>query len=183
MAPASQQQIHPNKEAFIEGVDHILSRWTALELAVQGDWGDGNTKEKREDMVDEIVAFFDDAVRRKVKPEPLELEDILMAIMSDDFNISLEDDSEKEVAAILCVIFDECKVGNFATVDKLADERDAREAQGVGNQAVQSSQTVGRPDADEIAQGEDSGSEMESGSEGDSEDGSEDDSDEEMEED
>ncbi|ORX68390.1 hypothetical protein DL89DRAFT_294281 [Linderina pennispora] len=159
----AQPAIHPNKEAFIEGVDHIFARWTALELAVKNGWGGRNSQTKREDMVDEIVNHFDDLVKKKKKPEPSDLEDLLLDIMSEDFNITLEDNSAIEVARSICSIFAECLTGNFTTVDKLRDERDARDAQGGANSAVQQSHAAGGV----AAEGEDSESESESGSDDD----------------
>ncbi|KAJ1826457.1 hypothetical protein LPJ73_009007, partial [Coemansia sp. RSA 2703] len=54
MSTSAKSKIHPNKEAFIEGVDHVLEKWTALSLAVTNMWGGEKTKEKRDNMVDEI---------------------------------------------------------------------------------------------------------------------------------
>ncbi|KAJ2837536.1 rRNA accumulation- protein [Coemansia sp. 'formosensis'] len=171
MASTAPRKIHPNKEAFIEGVDHVLAKWTALGLAVEHGWGGQETQEKRDDMVEDIVQFFDEAVNKKKNPEPLDLQELLLEVMELDFHIDLKDESEKEVAAVLCKIFAECKNGNFATVDKLADERDAREALGQGNSAVKMSQAAPRP-----AGIEDSDSDSDSGSD-------EEDSDEDMDED
>ncbi|KAJ2556838.1 rRNA accumulation- protein [Coemansia sp. RSA 1933] len=140
-----EPKIHPNKEAFIEGVDHVLANWTALELAVQHGWGGRNTSDKRENMVDEIVEYFDQQVRKKnTTIETTDVEELLVQVMEEDFSIMLEDQSEKQVAALLCSIFAECKSGNFATVDKMAEEREARGS--VGN-AASRSQAAQRPAA------------------------------------
>ncbi|KAJ2740787.1 rRNA accumulation- protein [Coemansia sp. BCRC 34301] len=160
----SKRPVHPNKEAFIEGVDHILAKWTALGLAVEHSWGGQKTEEKREDMVDEIVNYFDEVVKKNKAPEPLDLQELLLDIVEEDFNISLEDESEQEVSAVLCKLFAECRAGNFATVDRLAAERDLREAQGLGNAAVKMSQAAPRPTG--VDEGS-SDSECESGSDSD----------------
>ncbi|KAI9504096.1 Pre-rRNA-processing protein TSR2-domain-containing protein [Coemansia spiralis] len=144
---SGEAKIHPNKEAFIEGVDHILAKWTALELAVQNGWGGRSTQKKRENMVDEVVEYFDRLVQKRQAVESTELEELLVDIMGEDFNVMLEDGSEKEVADRICQIFEECKQGNFATVDRLADERDAREAKGAGGSAASKSQAAQHPGA------------------------------------
>ncbi|KAJ1734079.1 rRNA accumulation- protein [Coemansia biformis] len=131
-----QAKVHANKEAFIEGVDHILSKWTALELAVHNEWGGPDAREKREDVVDEIVEYFDKLASKRQTPEPTDLQELLLDIMAADFEVTLEDGSESEVAKLLCTIFAECKTGNFATVDRLADEREARERSGAVPSAV-----------------------------------------------
>ncbi|KAJ2843004.1 rRNA accumulation- protein [Coemansia erecta] len=143
MSGAGKTKIHPNKEAFIEGVDHILAKWTALSLAVANSWGGPESEEKRDNMVDEIVEYFDGTASKKQAPEPSDLEELLLDIMDEDFTISLEDGSEKEVSKKLITIYSECRIGNFATVDRLAEERDAREARGGANSSVQMSQAGG----------------------------------------
>ncbi|KAJ1959490.1 rRNA accumulation- protein [Dipsacomyces acuminosporus] len=158
--------VHPNKEAFIEGVDHIFAKWTALELAVQNGWGGRNSQEKRDSMVDEVVNYFDELISKKKKPEPSDIEELLLDIMDEDFNIMLEDNSAIEVAKDLCKVFVECIKGNFATVDKLRDERDALEAQGRGASAAQSSQAAARSSA-EGADASDSSDDGESGDDSD----------------
>ncbi|KAJ2685861.1 rRNA accumulation- protein, partial [Coemansia spiralis] len=72
-----QAKMHPNKEAFVEGVDLVLGRWTALELAVRHEWGGADVREKREDMVDEIVEYFDKIVSKRQVPEPTDLQELL----------------------------------------------------------------------------------------------------------
>ncbi|KAJ2727147.1 rRNA accumulation- protein [Coemansia sp. Benny D115] len=160
--------MHPNKEAFIEGVDHVLAKWTALVLAVANSWGGPETQDKRDDMVDEIVEFFDAAAAKRQAPEPTDLEELLKDILEEDFTISLEDGSEKEVASILTRIFNECRTGNFETVDKLADERDAREARGEKDSVVTKSQGAsarGGDDMDSSSGEEDGEEDYESGEE------------------
>ncbi|KAJ2829516.1 rRNA accumulation- protein [Coemansia erecta] len=143
-----EAEMHPNQAAFVEGVDHILSKWTALELAVQHEWGGRNTQEKRDNLVDEIADYFDGLARKGQAPETTDLEELLLDILDEDFSITLEDASEKEVARIICQLFSECRHSNFSTVDRLAAERDAREKRGAGASAAQQSRGSGQADDD-----------------------------------
>lgn len=43
---------------FEEGVKLLLSKWTALHLAVENQWGGRNSAEKAEDAYDEILEWF-----------------------------------------------------------------------------------------------------------------------------
>lgn len=43
---------------FAEAVKATVHRWTALNLAVHNDWGNGNCSEKRDNMVSEICNGF-----------------------------------------------------------------------------------------------------------------------------
>jgi pre-rRNA-processing protein TSR2 len=47
-----------SRPQFEEGVRLILSRWTALELAVEQEWGGRQSIDKAEDMLDELLAWF-----------------------------------------------------------------------------------------------------------------------------
>ncbi|KAJ2159814.1 rRNA accumulation- protein [Coemansia sp. RSA 552] len=145
--------LHPNQEAFIEGVDHILSRWTALELAVENGWGGQTTQAKRAGMVDEISRHFDELVRKRRAPEAGDLEELLLDIMDEDFSVTLDDGSEKAVAAHICQVFGQCRRGDHSEVDRLARERDAR-----GSRSAAQQSTGPPPGSDS-----ESGSELEDG--------------------
>jgi pre-rRNA-processing protein TSR2 len=47
------QRVH-----FEEGVCMVLSKWTALQLAIDQEWGGRNSKQKGEDMLNEILDWF-----------------------------------------------------------------------------------------------------------------------------
>lgn len=50
------QSIHRPK--FEEGVQLLLTKWTALQLAVENQWGGRDSRDKAEDMYDEILEWF-----------------------------------------------------------------------------------------------------------------------------
>jgi pre-rRNA-processing protein TSR2 len=43
---------------FEEGVQLILSKWTALQLAVEQEWGGRQSRDKAEEMLDEVLDWF-----------------------------------------------------------------------------------------------------------------------------
>ncbi|KAL0079290.1 Pre-rRNA-processing protein TSR2-domain-containing protein [Phycomyces blakesleeanus] len=116
---AQQQQQHPNKLAFVEGVTYIFKSWTALKLAVEQDWGGVESAEKRDWMIQLMVDYFD---KNGKKVEVDEIEDILIQIMSDEFQTLLEDDSAYLIAKHLVLIFNQCITGNFTEVVKLREK-------------------------------------------------------------
>ena len=81
---------------FRRGVKAVFDRWTAIQLAVVNAWG-GAVDRKVNEAEEEIAAWF---ASRKRKDE-LELEDLLIEILGDDFNVSCEDGSPREVAKAL----------------------------------------------------------------------------------
>lgn len=105
--------MHPNKQNFIEGLSIILKRWTALQLAIEMEWGGPHTVEKAQDLEDSLIDYFE-----KGEPtlcylstdpwgclegkalEQEDLEDILLDVMQDEFGTVLEDGSEVEVYSL-----------------------------------------------------------------------------------
>ena len=49
---------HPNQIAFKEGVQYLFHSWTALKLAVDGEWGGHDSVAKRDWFVETIVDYF-----------------------------------------------------------------------------------------------------------------------------
>ena len=52
-----QQQLRP---VFEEGVKLVLSRWTALCLAVENEWGGRSSREKADQLYTDILNWFYD---------------------------------------------------------------------------------------------------------------------------
>ncbi|OMJ16600.1 Pre-rRNA-processing protein TSR2 [Smittium culicis] len=117
----SRQAIHPNKEAFIEGTDNILFKWTALELAVKNEWGGPNSIEKRDWIVDVVVDLFD---KKGSKLEEDYIAELLEQIMEDEFETVLEDNSAQFVAKHLLELYKLCIKGDFSMADRLRLERE-----------------------------------------------------------
>ena len=55
------------RPAFEEGTALIFSRWTALELAVENEWGGRNSRQKADELIAEALDWF---YGRKGSPEP-----------------------------------------------------------------------------------------------------------------
>ncbi|KAJ1674393.1 rRNA accumulation- protein [Spiromyces aspiralis] len=158
MEPPQQQQgatavqaqgvpaVHPNKAAFIEGIDHVFAKWTALLLAVENGWGGPDSQEKRDWMVDMVVDLFD---QKGKNVEPEDIEDRLIQIMSDEFNTVLDDGSAETVSQIIYKLYHECIHGNHSTVDRLLKERTERESKGIGAQTLNQSRAAPDNDADD----------------------------------
>lgn len=47
-----------HRGAYEEGVKIVLSKWTALQLAIENLWGGDSTKTKAQDLEDEILDWF-----------------------------------------------------------------------------------------------------------------------------
>ncbi|KAG0336902.1 hypothetical protein BG000_006025 [Podila horticola] len=110
---------HPNQVAFREGVDYLFHSWTALKLAVDGEWGGHDSAAKRDWFVDTVVDYFSEKGKNV---DSFDLEDILIQIMNDEFSILLEDQSEQHIAKVLEQLYLECTHGRYDLVQTLKQD-------------------------------------------------------------
>ncbi|KAF9976309.1 hypothetical protein BGZ73_008797 [Actinomortierella ambigua] len=148
-------QPHPNQVAFREGVEYLFHSWTALKLAVDGEWGGHESAAKRDWFIDTIVDYFGE---NGSKIDTFDLEDILLQIMNDEFSIMLEDQSEQHIAKILERLYLECTHGKYDLVQTL--KQDSQKISG----AYQSSRRKNADDDDDSSSDDDDDEEEDSGS-------------------
>ncbi|KAG6545204.1 hypothetical protein Mapa_013316 [Marchantia paleacea] len=99
-----------------KGIFECMSRWTALQLAIQNGWGGQSSNEKCQQMYSEILSFFTCSKEQRYIDE---LEDLLDQSMLDNFNVEIEDGSIFEVSEQLFTVHEECVKGNFDNVKKM----------------------------------------------------------------
>ncbi|KAH9326644.1 hypothetical protein KI387_006822, partial [Taxus chinensis] len=99
-----------------EGVGLVLSRWTALQMAVQNEWGGRSSAVKAHQLAADIVAWL---VHPTLPRYIDELEEMLDENMLLSFNTEIEDGSLEEVAEQLMLLHEECLHGNYDTISKL----------------------------------------------------------------
>ncbi|KAF3782593.1 Pre-rRNA-processing TSR2-like protein [Nymphaea thermarum] len=118
--PSSQRLLQAESlSLFAEAVHLILSRWTALRLAVHNEWGGGNSRQKSEQLVQDLVSWF---ISSNAPIHIDELEMMLDEKMVLCFNTEIEDGSVEEVAEQLMTIHEDCLEGNYdSLIDRHAD--------------------------------------------------------------
>ncbi|KAJ9180228.1 hypothetical protein P3X46_008500 [Hevea brasiliensis] len=100
---------------FQEGIFLILSRWSALQLAVENEWGGRGSGQLADQLGSDIFSWFTQS------KEPLyidDLENILDEGML-SLNTMIEDGSVEEVAEKLMIMHEECLEGNYNYIEKL----------------------------------------------------------------
>ncbi|KAG5178463.1 Pre-rRNA-processing protein TSR2-domain-containing protein [Tribonema minus] len=108
-------------ELFKQGVGSVLRQWTALQLAVDNNWGGGNSQQKALAMEAELVEMF----RTKKQVYRDEVEDYLNAYLDDHFGTYAEDD--RRIAVVLLDMFAKCGAMDFTLVrNTLAQEQSRR---------------------------------------------------------
>ncbi|KAF5309246.1 hypothetical protein D9619_012777 [Psilocybe cf. subviscida] len=93
---------------FARGLIARLAIWTTLRVAVQENWGGPDAATKRTWLAGVIVDQFEEQVP---EPDDQYIEEMLLQVMADEFEASVEDGSAESVAVDIVHIWDETKVG------------------------------------------------------------------------
>ncbi|CAI5468011.1 unnamed protein product [Closterium sp. Yama58-4] len=125
---------------FREGVRLVFARWTALQLAVENQWGGGRSAEKAQHMQADLVHF---CYSKRGAVYSDELEEWLDEATVKDFSMEVEDGSLREVADKIVEVFKACRDGNFTLVQQLQEAEAAAAAKG-RRAALQQSRAANR---------------------------------------
>ncbi|KAK9062988.1 hypothetical protein SSX86_016858 [Deinandra increscens subsp. villosa] len=98
-----------------EGIDLLLGRWSALQMAIQNEWGGRDTRQKAQQLSVDVYHWL-------IRPaEALYVDDLENLL--DDFMLSLnteiDDGSIEEISDNLMIMHEECLEGNFASIERL----------------------------------------------------------------
>ncbi|KAJ6996184.1 hypothetical protein D5086_009982 [Populus alba] len=131
---SSKQLTADSISQFREGICLILSKWSALQLAVENEWGGRGSGLLAEQLASDILSWFTQS------KEPLfidDLEGILDEAML-SLNTMIEDGSIEEVAEKLMIMHEECLEGNYSSIQKLREAGPRTRAHQHVKQAVDS---------------------------------------------
>jgi len=116
---------------FARGVIARLSIWETLTLAVQESWGGPGAKEKRTWMAGVLVDLFEEKQAKNTNassPDPDDVEDMLLQIMADEFEVHVEDGTAehlgKDLIHLWVVIMGQPE--NTSSGEKMVQEWEAR---------------------------------------------------------
>ena len=122
--PGGTKMASEHAPTFRRGVKAVFDRWTAMQLAVMNAWGGAESERKAVEAEEEIAEWF---ASRKSK-DALELEDLLIEILGDDFNVTCEDGSPSEVAKALWMMYEQCAEGRYDMVAQIESKPLPRES-------------------------------------------------------
>lgn len=94
-------------EEFRAGVTATLRSWSALRTASESGWGGGQSQEKAEVLRQSLYEHLTESVVPP-KMDVYDLEDALAIYMEEEFSITLEDNSERQVADTLMKMHNDC---------------------------------------------------------------------------
>ncbi|KAL8949538.1 MAG: hypothetical protein Q9222_004360 [Ikaeria aurantiellina] len=121
--PPSQEKIN---QKFDLAIALTLSTWSALTLSVQNSWGGPDSAEKRDWFAGAISDLFETTPDADVEY----LEEFLLQVMNDEFEVNVEDDSTAEVAAKIVGLRKLTLQGDFGMVDDMYRRWAERQAKG-----------------------------------------------------
>lgn len=160
MNPSSQTSIAPPPSSvlFARGVIARLAVWATLRIAVQESWGGAGASEKRTWLAGVIVDAFEEQIPT---PDDQYVEELLLQVMSDEFEAVIEDGSAESVARDIVKMWDEARLGTQDMVvkfEELADKMKGKRAE--AREEVTDDQDESMEDDDEDDEGDDDGSDM-----------------------
>ena len=149
MDPEKARQISAESAAQLqEGISLLLSRWSALQMAVENEWGGHDSRLKSHQLAADIFSWLTQS------KEPLYIDDL--ENMLDEFMLSLNteiaDGSIEEIAEKVMIMLEECLEGNYKSIQIL---KETNPPMGVVPHIRQ-----GTSDDDDESVGEDDSSEM-----------------------
>jgi pre-rRNA-processing protein TSR2 len=101
-------------DEFRAGVTAVLRTWSAFRTAVESYWGGDDSFQKAEDLRRNILDHFNgSSVPPPSMPDVTDLEDALAIYMEEEFSLQLEDNSEKEIAQVIWLMYEQCSKGNY----------------------------------------------------------------------
>ncbi|VVT54447.1 uncharacterized protein SAPINGB_P004080 [Magnusiomyces paraingens] len=96
------------------GLCLAIYKWDILTAAVEGQWGGADSSDKRDWLVGSVAELFSESY-----VDAGFIEDRLLQVMSDEFDVVVEDESALPIAVEIIEIYRDCERGDFARVDAL----------------------------------------------------------------
>ena len=134
----------PASILFARGVIARLAYWTALKIAVDQSWGGPESASKRTWLAGVIVDAFEEGE----KPDDQYVEEMLLQMMQDEFDVDLEDGSAEGVAVDIVKLWEDVQAGNQTLLTQYEERAEKLKGKAV-----------------EVREGVESGSDWESGGE------------------
>lgn len=137
--------IETRQSRFEQSVALSLALWPALSLAVQNNWGGPDSADKRDWFAGQVAEAFPaftpktisattaapPAAADDAEPDAEYIEEMLLQVMVDEFEVAVDDESSYDVAMEIIRLRGQCRSGNFEEVDRLLERYMAKKGQKV----------------------------------------------------
>ncbi|RHZ63350.1 hypothetical protein CDV55_103394 [Aspergillus turcosus] len=112
----SQMEQPTSAASYLDlGITLAINNWPALTMAVQSNWGGPTSSDKR----DWLCGAISDMINERPETDALDLEDVLIQVMNDEFDVVVDDESAAPVAAQIMAIREQTARGEFGLVQEL----------------------------------------------------------------
>ncbi|GLB33145.1 putative pre-rRNA-processing protein TSR2 [Lyophyllum shimeji] len=144
----------PSSVLFARGVIARLAVWPTLRIAVQEGWGGPGAAEKRTWLAGVIVDAFEEQAQT---PDDQYIEEMLLQVMSDEYEANVEDGSAESVAVDIVRMWEETRIGKQDTVLKFEEMADKVKGRTADVQYAPTNDDDEWEDEEEGSSGEDDG--------------------------
>ncbi|KAM0857863.1 hypothetical protein ACQ4PT_048183 [Festuca glaucescens] len=138
--------------ALQEGIGLVFGRWTALQMAVENEWGGRDSRAKADQLAASIFSWFANSNGPFYYDD---LEPMMFDSISESLNADFEDGSVGEVAEQLLIMHEECLQNNFSSIEKLRNTRPQGNAVALSRQIANEDDNDSSDDDDEQSMGGD----------------------------
>ncbi|KAM0882152.1 hypothetical protein ACQ4PT_032493 [Festuca glaucescens] len=138
--------------ALQEGIGLVFGRWTALQMAVENEWGGRDSRAKANQLAASIFSWFANSNGPFYYDD---LEPMMFDSISESLNADFEDGSVGEVAEQLLIMHEECLQNNFSSIEKLRNTRPQGNAVALSRQIATEDDDDSSDNDDEQSMGED----------------------------
>lgn len=76
---------------FVDSVEHVIMRWSTMEIAVHARWGGPSSEDKRDRLIDDILYNCSSLWKRKQTLSWQSVDAFVDEVMSSDFNADIDD--------------------------------------------------------------------------------------------
>lgn len=163
-APTQQPSQQPTEEEKQKHLDlaiiMALHTWPALSLAVSSNWGGPASSDKR----DWLCGAISDMLQDRPETDAEDLEDVLIQVMSDEFDVVIDDESAAGVAVMITRMREQVKRGEFGEINEMwVDWETKRKNKGKDDTAAMFKKVEGNDADQETSDEEDDEDDVEMG--------------------
>ncbi|KAI9926757.1 hypothetical protein ASPWEDRAFT_32745 [Aspergillus wentii DTO 134E9] len=114
MAETTAQQTTASSQLDL-GITLAIHNWPSLNLAVQSNWGGPTSADKR----DWLCGAISDMINERPETDAEDLEDVLIQVMNDEFDVVVDDESAAPVAAQIMEMREQTARGEFGPIQEM----------------------------------------------------------------
>ncbi|GAQ42306.1 pre-rRNA processing protein [Aspergillus niger] len=113
---ATTQQPPQTATQYLDlGITLAINAWPALTLAVQSNWGGPTSSDKR----DWLCGAISEMIQERPETDAEDLEDVLIQVMNDEFDVVVDDESAGMVAVQIMEMKGQTEKGEFGAIQEM----------------------------------------------------------------